>query len=55
MFIENLYGDVFLSGVPKTPGADVSLFGVTGGGDNEITPLLPDFDRVNDRLAATSG
>jgi len=51
MFIDNYTGDVFISGVPKTPGAEVSVFGVTGGGDNETTPLLPDFDKVGSRLA----
>jgi putative ABC transport system permease protein len=50
MFIDNYTGDVFISGMSKTPGATVSLFGVTSGGDNETTPVLPEFDAVRTHL-----
>ncbi len=53
MFIDNYTGDVFISGVPKTPGTTVSLFGVTGGaGRARRTPVLPDFDAIEARLRA---
>jgi putative ABC transport system permease protein len=50
MFIDNYTGDVFISGVSKTPGSEISLFGVTRGGDNESTPVLPEFDAIQARL-----
>jgi putative ABC transport system permease protein len=47
MFIDNYTGDVFISGIPKTPGAPVSLFGVQSSGmDTEATPLIPDAEKV---------
>ena len=52
MFIDNYTGDIFISGVSKTPGAQVSLFGITGGGESEATPLLPDYDAVQSHLKA---
>ncbi len=50
MFIDNYTGDVFLSGVPRAPGASVSLFGLQGAGDAETTPVLPDFDALRAHL-----
>jgi putative ABC transport system permease protein len=51
MFIDNYTGDVFISGIPKTPGAAVSLFGVQSSGmDTEITPLIPDAEKVLARV-----
>jgi putative ABC transport system permease protein len=52
MFIDNYTGDVFISGVPKTNGATVSLFGVTSTQGGETTPLLPAFDAIANRLRA---
>ncbi|MGA2976603.1 MAG: FtsX-like permease family protein [Spirochaetia bacterium] len=52
MFIDNYTGDIFISGVTNTPGAQVSLFGLTGGGESESTPVLPDFDAVQAHLQA---
>jgi putative ABC transport system permease protein len=53
MFIDNYTGDVFISGIPKTPGVPVSLFGVQSQGmDNEVTPLIPDADKVLAHLRA---
>src|SRR5512137_390402 len=54
MFIENYTGDVFISGIAKNPGSTVSLFGLTGGvpGENESTPLLPEADAIQARLAS---
>jgi putative ABC transport system permease protein len=52
MFIDNYTGDVFISGVPKTPGSSVSLFGLSGGGESEAAPLLTDFDAVLAHLKA---
>jgi putative ABC transport system permease protein len=52
MFIDNYTGDVFISGVAKTPGAAVSLFGVTAAGENEATPLLPETAAIEARLRA---
>jgi putative ABC transport system permease protein len=52
MFIDNYTGDVFISGVPKTPGATVSLFGVSSGSDNESTPVIPEYDALLARLQA---
>ncbi len=52
MFIDNYTGDVFISGIPKTPGASVSLFGLQAAGDSESTPVLPDFDAVRAHLQA---
>jgi putative ABC transport system permease protein len=52
MFIDNYTGDVFISGVPKTPGATMSLFGVSSGSDNESTPVLPEYDAVLDHVKA---
>ena len=46
MFIDNYTGDVFLTGIPKTPGASVSLFGLSGGGEMESIPVFPDHDAV---------
>ena len=46
MFIDNYTGDVFLTGIPKTPGASVSLFGLSGGGEMEAIPVFPDHDAV---------
>jgi putative ABC transport system permease protein len=46
MFIDNYTGDVFISGTPKTPGATVSLFGLSGGQESETTPIFPEFDKV---------
>ncbi len=50
MFIDNYTGDVFISGVSRTPGVSVSLFGVTSSGDNEATPLIPDYDAIASHL-----
>lgn len=50
MFIDNYTGDVFISGVSKTPGVSVSLFGVTSPGDNETTPLIPEYDAIASHL-----
>lgn len=52
MFIDNYTGDVFISGVSRTPGVSVSLFGVTSPGDNETTPVLPEYDAIASRFAA---
>ena len=52
MFIDNYTGDVFISGVPRTPGATVSLFGLQAAGDSESTPILPDYDQVVAHLKA---
>jgi putative ABC transport system permease protein len=54
MFIDNYTGDVFISGVSKTPGMSVSLFGLTGGapGEGDSTPLLPELDAIQAHLAA---
>ncbi|HET6487190.1 MAG TPA: FtsX-like permease family protein [Spirochaetia bacterium] len=52
MFIDNYTGDVFLSGVPRTPGAKVSLFGLQAAGDSESTPILPEYDTVVAHLKA---
>jgi len=50
MFIDNYTGDVFVSGIPRTPGAAVSLFGVTSGTDAETPPVLVDFDAIEARF-----
>jgi putative ABC transport system permease protein len=51
MFIDNYTGDVFISGIPKAAGAAVSLFGVQSSGmDTEVTPLIPDAEKVLARL-----
>jgi putative ABC transport system permease protein len=53
MFIDNYTGDVFISGIPKTPGNSVSLFGVQSTGmDTEATPLVPDAEKVLEHLRA---
>jgi putative ABC transport system permease protein len=52
MFIDNYTGDVFISGVAKTPGSSVSLFGLSGGGESESTPLLPEYDAILSHLKA---
>jgi putative ABC transport system permease protein len=54
MFIDNYTGDVFISGVPKTPGASVSLFGIQGGSESEATPVFPEFDTVLGHLKSDS-
>jgi putative ABC transport system permease protein len=46
-FIANYTGDVFVSGIPKAPGANVSVFGVqSSSGELEGTPVMPAFDAV---------
>ncbi len=52
MFIDNYTGDVFISGVSKTPGATVSLFGVSSTPGSATTPLVPDLDALDGRLRA---
>ncbi len=52
MFIDNYTGDVFVSGIPRTPGATVSLFGLAAAGESESTPLLPESDQVRAHLEA---
>jgi ABC-type lipoprotein release transport system permease subunit len=53
MFIDNYTGDVFISGIPKTRSASVSLFGLTGAGESETTtPVMPHFDEVRAHLEA---
>ena len=44
MFIDNYTGDIFISGVPRTPGASVSLFGLSGGGESDTTPVVAQAD-----------
>ncbi len=52
MFIDNYTGDVFISGIPVTRGASVSLFGLQAAGDSESTPVLPEIDALRAHLAA---
>ncbi len=51
MFIDNYTGDIFISGVSATPGAQVSLFGLTGGG----SPSRLRCFRISTRYRRTSG
>ena len=62
MFIDNYTGDVFISGIPRAPGATVSLFGVQSTGmDSEATPLIPEYEKVlahlrgDGRVASAAG
>jgi putative ABC transport system permease protein len=51
-FIGNYTGDVFIAAKAKS---SVSLFGVQSVGGREITPNLPYFDRIREKLESTPG
>jgi putative ABC transport system permease protein len=51
-FTDNFTGDLFIHGIA---GGSVSLFGVQGTGSYEKTPLIPDYERVRERVAALDG
>ena len=53
MFIDNYTGDVFISGLPKSPGTTLSLFGLSGApGASDTTPVLTDTEALEARLRA---